>query len=272
MAGRPEGVVLTCMDVDRLDITDAHAVRRVIQELKPQVIINAAAYTAVDRAESQPDIAHAVNAGGAANLAEAATVTGARLLHISTDFVFDGAQATPYMPEDEPNPQGVYGKSKLAGEQNVLSICGEQALVLRTAWVYAEMGQNFVKTILRLCMEKHELRIVMDQVGSPTWAKSIAQALWASVAHGLSGVHHWTDAGVASWYDFAVAIQEEALAQGLLQRRIPISPIRTEEYPVPARRPAYSVLDTRRTAAALHLQPVYWRDNLRLMLRNMKNG
>jgi dTDP-4-dehydrorhamnose reductase len=269
---KPDGVELIVSGIDQLDVTRRDVVDSLMRQLRPQVIINAAAYTAVDRAESERDAAFAVNAEGPVHLAEAAERHGARLLHLSTDFVFDGARPTPYAPRDAANPLNVYGASKRAGEERVMALCGERALVLRTAWVYAESGHNFARTVLRLCAEKPELRIVMDQVGSPTWAQSVAQALWAAVEQGIGGLHHWTDAGVASWYDFAVAIQEEALALGLLAKPVPIHPVRSADHSGPARRPPYSVLDTQAFQRATGLVPVHWRDNLRQMLRNLGNG
>ena len=200
-------------------------------------MINTAAYTAVDAAERDSERAEAVNATGAAHVAEAAQRVGARVLHISTDFVFDGGRGYPYGPQDRAEPLGVYGRTKLAGEREVLRICGEHALVVRTAWLYASHGRNFPLTMLRLMRERDHLGVVADQVGTPTWARALAEALWVGAARqGLSGVHHWTEAGVASWYDFAVAIQEEALAQGLLDRygSHPSAPHRRIPHPGPS--------------------------------------
>jgi dTDP-4-dehydrorhamnose reductase len=188
-------------------------------------------------------------------------------VHVSTDFVFDGRQSTPYQPEDRPNPLGVYGASKLEGERLVGSAMAD-ALIVRTAWVYAEGGRNFVHTILRLCAERESLSVVVDQVGSPTWAPSLATAIWQALDRDVRGLHHWTDSGAISWYDFAQAIQEEALVLGLLARRVPIHPIRSAEYPTPATRPHYSVLDCSGLARAIGHVPPYWRDNLRQMLKN----
>jgi dTDP-4-dehydrorhamnose reductase len=262
----PDGVEITARSRAELDISDAAAVSAVLGEIGPGTIINAAAYTAVDKAESEPDAAYAVNRDGAANLAKASRETGCRLVHLSTDFVFDGNRSSPYRPTDATNPLGVYGASKLAGEQAVLDILGDQALIVRTAWVYSGEGGNFVNTMLRLMGERESLRVVADQIGTPTWTRGLAEAIWRAAGLGLRGIHHWTDAGVASWYDFAVAIQEEALAVGLLERSIDIHPIRAVDYPTPAMRPPYSVLDKTETWKALGYEAEHWRVALRRML------
>lgn len=265
----PAGVEVIALGRGELDIGDAVAVERLIGELRPRAIVNAAAYTAVDRAESEPGLAYAVNAEGPGYLARAARDVTAHLVHISTDFIFDGNAGRPYAPDAAPAPLGVYGASKLEGERRVREQLGERALILRTAWVYSAHGANFVKTILRLLRERDELRVVADQIGSPTWAKGLATAVWRALEREVGGTHHWTDAGTASWYDFAVAIAEEARALGLVDRDVPIRPIRTEDYPTPAVRPAYSVLDKTATWAALELPVLHWREGLRGMLREL---
>jgi dTDP-4-dehydrorhamnose reductase len=236
------------------------------------VIVNAAAYTAVDRAETEKDRAHAVNATGAANVAIAASEAGARLIHVSTDFVFDGRSPLPYRPEDAVAPLSEYGRSKLAGEEGVRAALGESALILRTAWLHAAGGPNFVLTMLRLMKERGSVRVVSDQIGTPTWARGLAAAIWrAAPLTGFSGTHHWTDAGVASWYDFAVAIAEEGQAANLLPSGVLVEPIRTEDYPTPARRPASSVLDKTSAWSVLGTSP-HWRVHLREMLRDIVDG
>jgi dTDP-4-dehydrorhamnose reductase len=262
----PLDAELVSLGRDGLDITDRDQVLATVARHQPDAIINAAAYTAVDKAESEPDVAMAVNRDGAAHLAAAAAELDAALVQVSTDFIFDGSSSTPYATDATPAPLGVYGATKLAGELAVRELLGEQALILRTAWVYSSHGNNFVKTILRLASEKPQLGIVADQVGSPTWAGGLAQAIWQALDRGVTGIHHWTDAGVASWYDFAVAIQEEAMHAGLLEREIPILPIRTEDYPTPAKRPPFSLLDKHATWTALALPPEHWRIALRRML------
>lgn len=256
-----------------LDVTDPESLRRVVHMARPEVVLHAAAFTAVDRAEAEPGRAEEVNVRGAANVAEAAAEVGARLIYVSTDFVFDGTQSRPYNPSDAPAPLSVYGRTKLAGEREVARILGARALVVRTAWVYSRHGRNFVLTMLRHLRELEEVAVVSDQVGTPTWARSLAETLWAAATvPNLPAVLHWTDAGVASRYEFAVAIQEEALAVGLVSRCVPIRAIRSMEYPTPARRPAFSVLDTQDTSRALGREPSHWRVNLRHMLRELVDG
>ena len=189
-------------------------------------------------------------------------------MHITTDFVFDGMSALPYAPDAAPNPIGAYGATKLSGERQVAA-AHPQALIVRTAWVYAAQGNNFVRTMLRLMRERDELRVEADQDGTPTHAAGLARAIWALDAAGAAGIFHWTDAGVASWYDFAVAIRDEALAIGLLDRRIPVVPIRTSDYPTPARRPAMSVLD-KGSSWAITGPAAHWRDELKQALAEMK--
>lgn len=270
---QPVGVQLTCLSQAELDITARDTVRRRMAILDPDVIINAAAYTAVDKAEDEFDIAEQVNGEAPGYLAEAAYANGARLLHISTDFVFDGKASAPYKPDAAAMPLGIYGLSKLLGEKRALEASHGQALVLRTAWVYAANGHNFVRTMLRLMAERGTVKVVQDQQSSPTWADSVARALWAAVEKpAFRGIHHWTDAGVASWYDFAVAIAAEGRELGLLKKTVEVLPITTAEYPTPAKRPAYSVLDCGSTAAGLGLTATPWRDNLKKMLMELKDA
>jgi dTDP-4-dehydrorhamnose reductase len=254
-----------------LDIAgDERTVARVIAETRPEWIVNAAAYTAVDLAEDQPAQAVAVNDSAVGVLASAASAAGCRLLHLSTDFVFDGNSNRAYLPGDQTNPLSVYGMSKLGGERHVLHVGGE-GIVLRTAWVYAAEGRNFVRTMLRLMREKQQLSVVCDQIGTPTWAGSVAAAIWGLMEAQIpGGVYHWTDLGVASWYDFAVAIQDEALARGLLHHAIPVIPIPTSAYPTRARRPAFSVLDTASARALIEVPARHWRHNLRTMLDELR--
>jgi dTDP-4-dehydrorhamnose reductase len=263
----PAGVELVPIGASALDIGDAAAVQAVVAASRPAVIINAAAYTQVDRAESESETAFRVNADGPQHLAQAAAESGARMVHVSTDFVFAGDRPQPYDVDAATGPVNVYGRSKLAGEIAVCRELGSAATVVRTSWLYAAKGRNFVLTMLNLMRSRDSLGVVVDQVGCPTWAGSLARALWDLVRReDLHGVHHWSDEGVASWYDFAVAIQEEALERKLLDRPIPIRAIATRDYPTPARRPAYSVLDKRRTAEALGHSPPHWRTSLRTML------
>ncbi len=268
LVGRmPADIELTPFDQSTLDIGDAAAVRAIVSELRPAIIINAAAHTQVDAAESEPEAAFRVNADGPRHLAQAAAAVGARMVHVSTDFVFAGDRPQPYDLDAATGPVNVYGRSKLAGEEAVLTQLGAAATVVRTSWLYAATGRNFVLTMLNLMRSRDSLGVVVDQVGSPTWAGSLARAVWDIARRAdLAGVQHWSDQGVASWYDFAVAIQEEAIVRRLLDRAIPIRAIAAVEYPTPARRPAYSVLDTHRTAEALGYRPPHWRASLRNML------
>ena len=257
--------VVKCSHQGR-DVADEQAVLSCIRLHAPDVIVNAAARTAVDRAESEPELARRVNSDGPRYLALAAREVGARLVHISTDFVFDGASSIPYPPQAPTNPLNVYGVTKRAGEQAVLEVLPERLVVLRTSWLYAAEGSNFVRTMLRLMGANAAVRVVADQVGTPTAARSVAQAIWKIVERpSLTGIHHWSDAGVASWYDFAVAIADIAEPLGLLASTITVTPISTEEYPTAARRPRYSVLD-KRSLAVLGIAPVHWRRQLQSVL------
>lgn len=266
LATRPESWTCIALDRTALDLSDAEAIARMIDAEQPDLVMNAAAYTAVDRAESEPDLAHAINAAAPAAFAAALADSGKRLVQISTDFVFDGSSGRGYQPNDARNPQSVYGASKAAGEDAV----GTKAIIVRTSWVYAAGGANFVRTMLRLMRERDELRVVADQIGSPTWATGLAQTLWGLAEKDQSGIYHHRDAGVASWYDFAVAIAEEANALGLLTRIPAIIPIATADYPTPAKRPSFSVLDVSATRALLGDAHVHWRTNLKTMLKEEK--
>lgn len=261
----PLGAQVIPTGIADLDIRDATAVATYVRDLAPSLIINAAAYTAVDKAEACEAEALVVNRDAVANLSRAATAQGARFAHISTDFVFDGSRSSPYPTYVPPAPISAYGRTKFAGEL----AAGNDALIVRTSWVYAARGTNFVLTMLRLMSERDEVRVIADQIGTPTFATSIAEAVWALAGQGRAGIWHFTDSGTASWYDFAVAIQEEALALGLLTREVPVIPIATSGYPTPARRPQYSVLDKSLTIAALGGTAPHWRVNLRKMLKEV---
>lgn len=268
-ATAPAGVSIVATGSAQLDICDAAAVDALVAAERPAAIFNAAAYTAVDRAESEEAQAARLNGDAVGNLARAAAKAGARLIHVSTDFVFDGLSGIPYPPDAPTAPLGAYGRTKRQGEL----AAGPDALIVRTAWVYGSQGGNFVRTMLRLMAEREQVRVVADQIGTPTFAASLAEALWGLNAAGAKGIFHYTDSGAASWYDFAVAIQEEALALGLLERAVPIIPIATSDYPTPARRPHYSVLDKRTTFALLGQAAPHWRVNLRRMLKEiLKDG
>ena len=262
---------VACVHAD-LDIGAGEAVHDCVRRHRPAVIINAAAYTAVDKAESEPDAAQRINSEGPGHLAAAAREWGARLLHISTDFVFDGAASGPYQPDSATHPLSVYGRTKRDGERAALEALPGRATIVRTAWVYAANGSNFVRTMLRVMRANGTVRVVADQVGTPTAARSLAEVLWRIAGNPeIRGIHHWTDAGVASWYDFAVAIAEEGAELGLLPPEIVVMPITTADYPTPARRPSYSVLD-KRSLARYGLAPIHWRKRLRAVLKEIPRG
>ncbi|MEQ8757985.1 MAG: dTDP-4-dehydrorhamnose reductase [Coleofasciculus sp. G1-WW12-02] len=261
------------VDRQRLDLTQPDKIRQVISEFKPDLIVNAAAYTAVDKAETETELANAINGTAPTIMAEAAQQLGAALIHVSTDYIFDGKKNTPYTEDDTPDPINAYGQSKLWGEEGVLKHC-DRAIILRTAWVYGAQGKgNFVKTMLRLGAERDELRVVVDQVGTPTWtgdlASAIAQLAQSLQSDTLTGIYHFTNSGVTSWYDFAVAIFEEAQQIGFPLQVKQVVPITTAEYPTPAARPAYSVLSSQKISAVLGNHPPNWRTGLRLMLKQL---
>ena len=264
----PAGTEIVAADMDVLDITDRDAVDAYVKWEKPQLILNCAAYTAVDKAEADEESARAVNATAVGYLADAARHVGARLVQVSTDFVFEGMLGIPYKPDERPAPLSVYGKTKAEGEW----AAGGDALVVRTAWVYAPTGGNFVRTMLRLMNERDTIGVVDDQIGTPTYAPGLAQALWTLAGQDAAGIYHYTDSGVASWYDFAVAIYEEGRALGLVTRDVAVNPVPTSAYPTPARRPHYSVLDKTATFAALGAPAPHWRVNLRHMLNEIKTN
>ncbi|AWW73686.1 dTDP-4-dehydrorhamnose reductase [Erythrobacter sp. KY5] len=263
VASAPAGTELHAVDIDECDLTDANAIRDLVQKVSPDIIINAAAYTAVDKAESDEETARAINAGAVKALCEA---HHGKLVHVSTDFVFDGQSSRAYQPEHPRAPISVYGRTKAEGEDHLRA----SDVLVRTAWVYTAGGANFVRTMLRLMCEKPALNVVADQIGAPTWAPGLAATIWGLLSKDASGTFHHSDAGTASWYDFAVAIQEEALALGLLDAAIPITPITTADYPTPAARPAFSLLDSSKTRALLQDGHTHWRINLRQMLREEK--
>lgn len=257
-ASVPPGVSLIAPPEAEFDICNAAVVASVIAAAQPDLVINAAAWTQVDKAEAEEAAALAVNATAVGHLARAAASVGARFVQVSTDYVFDGEACRPYAPDTPPAPASAYGRTKLAGEQAAAQF-HPAPLIVRTAWVYAAAGNNFVHTMLRLMASRDEVRVVADQIGTPTHALSLARAIWALQHH--HGIFHWTDAGITSWYDFAVAIQDEALRLGLLTRAVPIIPITTADYPTPARRPAWSVLD-KASSWAITGPARHWRHEL----------
>ena len=262
-----------------LDLADADACRRIVFDLKPDWLINTAAYTAVDKAEEERELAWSVNAEAPDAFAETLVQTGGQMLQLSTDFVFNGRQGFPYMPEQTVNPLGVYGASKAEGELAVLKHLGleRRAHVLRTSWVYGPVGNNFLITMLRLHRERRQIRVVADQLGCPTSSTTLASACWRLLdrvgvqSGGIPPVLHWSDAGAASWYDFAVAIGEVSKSLGLVDCPAEVIPIRTVDYPTKACRPHYSLLECSTTREALDLSAVHWRKSLKLVLEELRN-
>ena len=268
-ATKPHNVKLIAPGRSQIDLASPGTVEGLVSEVGADVIINAAAYTAVDKAEEEGEVALRINADSVAKIASAAERQGARLMHVSTDYVFDGTKGAPYQPYDLTSPLGVYGQTKREGEKEALNRC-QNTVIVRTAWLYSEHGRNFVKTMLRLMSTHPQVRVICDQIGTPTYARSLAKALWALSQIDSQGILHFTDSGVASWYDFAYAIQEEALNMGLLEKSVPIVPISTAEYPTPAKRPTFGVLDNSQTWALLGAPANHWRQNLRSMLERLK--
>lgn len=253
-------------DVAELDITDAEAIEKFVADNCIDIIINAAAYTAVDKAEDEADMAHLINCTAVGNLAKAAKNHGLKLVHISTDYVFPGEMATPYMETDTPAPKSVYGSTKLAGER-AIEESGCRAIIIRTSWLYSEYGNNFVKTMLRLGAERESLRVVCDQIGGPTYAGDLAKVIFCLIENGLEhkGVelYHFANEGVCSWFDFSKAIMEMA---GLPCR---VEAIPTSEYPAKAYRPSYSVFNLGKIKSATKMDIPYWRDSLILTINKL---
>ncbi|MGB8327859.1 MAG: dTDP-4-dehydrorhamnose reductase [Steroidobacteraceae bacterium] len=255
------------------DLRNPAAVAGAVAAARPSVVINAAAYSNVEQAEREQEEAFRINGAGVGALAGACAAQHARLLHVSTDYVFDGAASVPYLPEARPAPLSVYGASKLDGERRIAATAGLEALIVRTSWVYSPVGRNFLLTMFALFRTRGAASVVCDQFGSPTSAHSLAQALWILTTQPqAAGIAHFADQGVASWYDFAVAIAEEALRLGLLERKPVVTPIRTADYPSAARRPLYSVLDTQASVARWGLPAVPWREALAATLERLAHA
>ena len=257
-----------------LDLADANACRAAVLQHRPDWVLNAGAYTAVDKAESEPELALAVNGGAPRAFAEALLETGGRLLQVSTDFVFNGQQGSPYRPSQGRDPLGAYGRTKAAGEEALeqLLTANSQGVILRTSWVIGPVGKNFALTMLRLHRERgasgQALGAVEDQVGCPTSTASLAAACWRTITTNVQEpVLHWSDAGAASWFDVAVAVGELAQELGLLEQPAAVNPLTTAEYPLQAQRPSYSLLDCSSSRRALGLAPTPWRQALRQLLQ-----
>ena len=262
LAGQAELVV---RGREQLDLSQVEQIRQQVRALRPELIINAAAHTAVDQAESEPELAFAINATAPGVLAEEAATLGVPLIHYSTDYVFDGRKPAPYIEADEPNPLGVYGQSKLAGEQAIRAAGGEH-LILRTSWVYSLHGRNFLLTMQRLLQERDALKVVADQIGAPTWAGSIAAASaelirhWRAGQAGPWGTYHLTGQGETSWFGFASAIAEQLRTQGKATAQLEAIP--SSAYPTPAQRPLNSRLDCTRLQQHWHVRLPDWHDAL----------
>lgn len=265
-SGQYPGYDFLFTDVDTLDICDSEAVREFAGAHKVDYILNCAAYTAVDKAEDNEDLCMRINRDAARNLGEAARITGAKVIHVSTDYVFDGTNHIPYVETDPTCPASVYGRTKLAGEQALLETCPD-SIVIRTAWLYSEYGNNFVKTMLRLGNEREELRVVFDQVGTPTYAGDLADAMLSILNQAkegkfIPGIYHFSNEGVCSWYDFTVKILQLA---GLGCRVVPIE---SKDYPARANRPHYSVLNKGKIKSVYGLRIPHWEESLRYCMNN----
>lgn len=251
-------------DVQELDICDKEAVWNFISENKIELIVNCAAYTAVDKAEDNPELARQLNSEAAKEMACAAQACGAAMIQVSTDYVFDGTAHIPYTEDCAPCPDSVYGSTKLAGEQAVMEHC-EQAAVIRTAWLYSTFGNNFVKTMIRLGKERDSLGVVFDQIGTPTYAHDLARAIYAMIDKGVvRGIYHFSNEGVCSWYDFTLAIHRLA---GITSCKV--TPLHTAEYPAKANRPHYSVLDKTKIKAIYGIEIPHWEESLKNCLKKL---
>lgn len=265
---------IVALDQEDLDLTDFAAIRRTVREIKPNLIVNAAAYTAVDKAEEEQEPAMAVNGIAPGILAEEAKKIDTALVHYSTDYIFDGTKMTPYRENDEPNPLNVYGKTKLAGEQAIHAV-GGACLILRTSWIYGRRGKNFLRTILRLSREREELNVVNDQIGTPTWSRMIAEVTGQIISRGVaniygymleqSGVYHLTASGSTTWYGFAKAVLEKDPKREEQVYKV-LLPVMTREYPTPAKRPRYSMLENEKLKRVLGLIMPEWQKQLELTL------
>ena len=252
-------------DVAELDICNEQAVLDFVKANNIHVIVNCAAYTAVDNAEDNVELCTKLNADAVGYLAKAAEANGAEFIQISTDYVFDGTAHIPYQETEPTCPNSVYGKTKLAGEQNALSLCS-RSMVIRTAWLYSTFGNNFVKTMIRLGKERDSLGVIFDQVGTPTYARDLARAIFAAIRQGVvPGVYHFSNEGVCSWYDFTKAIHRLA---GI--NTCSVKPLHTSEYPTKAKRPHYSVLDKTKIKETYHIEIPYWMDSLQSCIAELE--
>ena len=265
----PDKVNLLALDKHALDISNRDNIKEIFNQFEPNLVINAAAYTSVENAEAEKELAYQINRNGVANIALACKTNNIRLIHYSTDYVFDGNNSSPYTIQDIPNPINVYGQSKLEGEKKALEINCDKTLIIRTSWVYSNHGDNFVKTMLKLMNENESIEIITDQTGTPTWAKSIAKITWRFVIQPeLNGVFNFSDSGSTTWFEFAKEIQSIATKYNILNNATKIIPITTEDYSSNVKRPLYSVLDCNKTWELLNVKPDDWRTSLGKMLQN----
>jgi len=266
---KPAGFEVIALGREDIEILTIDSISEQVTKFNPSVVVNASAYTAVDKAETDSDAAYAINSSAVENIAKVCKSNNIRLIHVSTDFVFDGKKNSAYKTSDKTNPMSVYGDSKLAGEKAILENHPDNSAIVRTSWLYSNHGNNFVKTMLRLMAEKEELNVVADQVGCPTYAKELACFIWKLTSKNtIKSLYNWSDLGVASWYDFAVAIQDIAIECDILNKKIPIRAISTQEYPTPAKRPQFSLLDS---TESHQIYPAnHWREQLKIMMNNTK--
>jgi len=270
----PANFNIIALGRQQLDLSNEEACRQAVMEHRPDWVLNAGAYTAVDKAESEPELAMAVNAGAPRAFSQALSEIGGRLLQVSTDFVFNGSQGHPYHCDQPVDPINVYGATKAEGERLVQeTLATTKYCILRTSWVYGPVGNNFCVTMLRLHRQKsaqnETLRVVADQIGCPTSTLNLAKACWSVINHEASGIHHFCDAGAASWYDFAIAIGDAGVAAGIINQSAKVVPITTSEYPTPAKRPGYSLLDCTTTKKALELDTNQWRKELSVVMEKI---
>lgn len=273
----PAGIELVALGRQDLDLSDKQACHKAVLEHRPDWVLNAGAYTAVDRAESEPELAMAVNAAAPEAFAQALGEVGGRILQVSTDFVFNGSQAHPYHPDQPVDPISVYGATKAEGERLVQrALPATNYCILRTSWVYGPVGNNFCLTMLRLhhlrSTQNKTLNVVADQIGCPTSTLNLARACWSAISHETAGIHHFCDAGAASWYDFAIAIGDAGVAAGIIDQSAKVMPISTSEYPTPAKRPAYSLLDCTSTRHELQLESIHWQKELSIVISQISKS
>ena len=265
---QPKGMKVSYAGRSEVDLSNEKDLKAYLKSSQPQMIINASAYTSVDRAESEVALAHAINSEAPAAMAKYVRSESAKILHISTDYVFDGGKKTAYLPDDEKNPGSVYGRSKLAGEVALLKHAPKSSMVIRTSWLFSEYGSNFVKTMLDLMSKRTEISVVFDQIGSPTYARALAEAIWLIVSKNRfqSGTYHWTNSGQTTWFDFANRIKKEAIRKGLITLAPEILPVPSQDYRTEAVRPAFSVLNSKSLVDLIGRQPADWQVSLEEML------